>query len=264
MRGGRVLWSVAGAIALLALRAAPDAGEHEPASLPDLSGRWAMVQVMPAMAVFPIFGDVELTTIVTALVDVEQTGGTLVLRDAYCFTDVQMNPPVATTRVPEQFMTSLHPVPRSAVLQPCDGGWRFIQPSVTEVRGAVLADPARDPLPTDAADARVIDQDGDGHPGLTVPVTMAGLVTGETYVVQRLRFALDGRLVGADTISGSIEWTSEQHVVAASDMLLLLSYTYRAHPDPTRHVFVMRRVDLDWTCETTRERLPSLLSPTGS
>ncbi len=35
----------------------------------------------------------------------------------------------------------------------------------------------------------------------------------------------------------------------------------QSHPDPARRVFVMRRVDEQWTCETTRERLPSLLSP---
>jgi hypothetical protein len=108
----------------------------------------------------------------------------------------------------------------------------------------------------------VIDQDGDGHPGLTVPVNVAGLVSGDTYVVQRLRFALTGMLVDADTISGSIEFSSEQNVIAASDALLLMSYAYRPHPNLSRHAFVMRRVGFEWTCETTRERLPSLLSPT--
>jgi hypothetical protein len=248
-------------IALLAARATPIVG-GEGLTPPDLSGRWAMVQVMPAMTTLPIFGDVELTTIATALVDVEQNGTSLVLRDVYCFTDVQMNPPVAVSRVPAGFIASLHPVPRTAVLEPCDAGWRFVQPWVIEVRGAHLADLAIESLPTDAADPRVIDQDGDGHPGLTVPVNVAGLVSGDTYVVQRLRFALTGTLVDADTISGSIEFSSEQNVIAASDALLLMSYAYRPHPDLSRHVFVMRRVGFEWTCETTRERLPSLLSPT--
>jgi hypothetical protein len=89
------------------------------------------------------------------------------------------------------------------------------------------------------------------------------VVAGDTYVVQRLRTALSGRVVDPDTIVGSIDWVSEQNVLAASDALLMLSYTYRLHPDAARHVFVMRRVDLNWTCQTTRERLPSLLGPTG-
>jgi hypothetical protein len=260
MKRHRIPLRLVSALAFLAAGTVPISGSAS-IPLPDLSGRWAMVQVMPAMTTLPIFGDVELTTIATALVDVEQNGTSLVLRDVYCFTDVQMNPPVAVSRVPERFTASLRPAPRTAVLEPCDAGWRFVQPWVTEVRGAYLADPAYEPLPTDVADPRVVDQDGDGHPGLTIPVAVAGLVSGDTYVVQRLQFALAGTLVDADTISGSTEWSSEQNVIAASDALLLMSYAYRTHPDLTRHVFVMRRVGLEWTCETTRERLPGLLSP---
>jgi hypothetical protein len=230
---------------------------------PDVSGRWAMVQVMPAIASLPFVGDVELTTIVTALVDVEQDGTSLLLRDVYCFVDVQMNPPVVASRVPELFLQSLRPAPRTAELIGSEAGWRFVQPPVVEVRGARLADPEREPLPLDAFDSRIVDQDGDGRPGLTIPVTVAGLVAGDTYVVQRLRTALSGWVIDSNTIVGSMDWSSEQNVLAASDALLTLSYSYRLHPDAARHVFVMRRVDLEWTCDTTRERLPSLLGPAG-
>lgn len=239
------------------------AGEELSLAPPDLSGRWAMVEVMPAIASLPFVGDVELTTIVTALVDVEQDGTSLLLRDAYCFIDVQMNPPVVESRVPERFTQSLRPSPRTAELRMSEAGWQFVQPPVVEVRGASLADPERDSLPLDAFDSRVFDQDGDGHPGLTIPVTVAGLVAGDTHVVQRLRTALSGWVVDLNTIVGSINWSSEQNVLAASDALLTLSYSYRLHPDAARHAFVMRRVDQEWTCDTTRERLPSLLGPAG-
>jgi hypothetical protein len=185
------------------------------------------------------------------------------LRDAYCFVDIQMNPPVIESHVPERFMLSLRPTPRTAELELSEDGWRFVQPPYVEVRGANLADPELDPLPLDAFDLRVADQDSDGHPGLTIPVTVAGIVAGDTYVVQRLRTALSGRVIDSDTVVGSIDWLSEQNVLAASDALLTLSYSYRLHPDAGRHAFVMRRVDLEWTCDTTRERLPSLLGPTG-
>ncbi len=219
-----------------------------------------MVQVMPAIASLPFFGDVELTTIATALVDIEQQGTYLTLHNVYCFTDIQMDPPVVETHVPERFVSSLQPTSRTASLEETEGGWSFFEPSVTEVRGAVLADPEHDALPVDALDPRVVDQDSDGHPGMTVQVAVAGLVAGDTYVVQRLQFSLAGRVVGPDTIAGSIAWSSEQNVLAASDDLLRMPTTYRPHPDAARHVFVMRRVDDAWTCETTRERLPSLLN----
>jgi hypothetical protein len=227
---------------------------------PDLSGRWAMVQALPALTALPILGDVEMTMVVTRLVDIEQCGTSLVLRDVYCATDMQMHPPVLESRIPERFLQSLHPAPRTAELQASDDGWDFLQPPVTEIRGAVLADPESDLLPIDPLDPRVIDPDGDGRPGLTVRVTVAGLVSGDTYIVERLRFSLSGRVRDADTIIGLVDWSSEQHVLGASDAVLLLTYTYRPHPDAARHVFAMRRVGPEATCEAACQALPSLLS----
>jgi hypothetical protein len=222
-----------------------------------------MVQVMPALTSLPLVGDVELTTISVALVDIEQRGRSLVLRDVYCFTDVRMRPGVAASHVPEAFIASLPPTSRSAVLEPSEGGWRLMQPSVVEVRGARLGDPVCDALPVEDRDDRVWDQDADGHPGLTVNVTVAGLVSGETYVVQRLQFSLVGQLVDCDTVSGWMSWTSEQNVIASSNSLLQMSYEYRPHPDPARSVFAMRRADPSWTCATVRDILPLLLHLAG-
>lgn len=238
-------------------------GQDGAAGVPDLAGRWAMVQVMPALTSLPVGGGVELTTIALALVDIEQVGTSLVLRDLYCSTDVRMSPGVAASRVPEAFVASLSPAPRAASLELRDGEWRLVQPLMVEVRGAVLGDPIYDPLPTDSADPRVWDQDGDGHPGLTVGVTVAGLVSGDTYVVQRLEFSLQGRVCDRDTVYGWMNWTSEQNVVAATSWLLRMSYEYRPHPDPARSVFVMRRIDPSCACTSVRDLLPELLRVAG-
>ncbi len=239
---------------------APRAQEADMAVPPDLSGRWVMVQVLPALTSLPILGDVELTMVVTRLVDIEQLGASLTLHDVYCATDLQMRPPVLESHVPERFLRSLHPAPRAAELQAADDGWDLLQPPATEVRGAVLADSESDSLPVDPLDPRVIDQDDDGHPGLTVRVTVAGLVAGDTYIVERLRFALSGHVKDPDTVVGWVDWSSEQHVLAASDALLLSTYTYRPSPDAARHVFAMQRVGSDSTCETACGALPNLLS----
>lgn len=230
---------------------------------PDVSGRWVLVQAMPALTALPFVGEVELTTLTVSLVDVEQDGVSLVLRPSYCFTELRMNPPLVQSRVPDAFVTCLRPGPRHGALVPGESGWRFVQDSVVEVRGAVLNDPVCDALPESGHDPRVIDQDGDGHPGLTVHVSLAGFVTGETYVVERLTFALDGALTGADAITGTVDWVSEQRVVAASSPLLVMSYRNLPLPDPARHAFAMRRVGSDWTCDTAREREAEILSFVG-
>jgi hypothetical protein len=259
MSGLSILRSCALATVLAIARVAFAAGEESEAEPPALAGRWIMVQVMPALTSLPFVGDVELTTITAAFVVVEQSGTSLLLQDQYCFTEVRMTPPVASSHVPEAFTASLSPAPRAAFLEPFGGGWNFAQASVVEVRGALIDDPTCDLLPSESLDPRIWDQDADGYPGMTVGVTVAGIVSGETYIVQRLEFALRGQVVDNDTIAGAMTWKSEQNVIAASNPLLLMSYQYHPHPDPSRSVFVMRRAEPSWTCSTIRELLPRLL-----
>jgi len=249
------------AVALLVVsaRAFCAVGQGALSEVPDLSGCWVMVQVMPALTSLPLVGAVELTTITGTVVEVEQDGTELVLRDTVCFTDVEMSPPVATSQVPAGFIASLDPAPRRARLEARGAGWTLVQPYQVDVRGAMLAVPESESLPTDADDPRVWDQDGDGHPGLTVAVQVAGIVTGKTYVVERLGYDLCGEWVDPNTILGTMTWTSEQIVLAASNVLLCMSYSYAPHPDPTRSSFVMRRMDPAWTCETIRALLPDLV-----
>src|SRR5690606_14696021 len=62
-----------------------------------------------------------------------------------------------------------------------------------------------EPLPRDAADPRVVDADGDGHPGATLRLTIAGLADGELYVVQRGHSTLAGRVVARGQAAGRID-----------------------------------------------------------
>jgi len=229
------------------------------AELPHLSGRWAMVQIYPQIAVLPIAGEVPRSSLVVQFVDIAQEGAALTMLDRYCFTDVEDGTPLVKTEIPEAFMASLVPAPRVGTLRETDEGIAFEGASYVEVRGAALDDPATDPLPTDPLDPRVIDQDGDGHPGMTVRVTVLGIVEGETYIVQRVQYRLSGWLIGPDRIEGRVEWIDEQSVLAATNPLLEADTLGWPDPDPTAHRFVMARVDETWTCEALRERLAELL-----
>jgi len=233
-------------------------------SLPELGGRWAVVMIMVGRGEIPFMGPGSVETTAVLLTTMEQDGESLTLCDEYCSTTIEMEPPMAETTVPDLFMRSLVPTPRSATLRAANGATLFSQEWHTEVRGAELADPVNDPLPRDAYDRRVIDQDGDGKPGLTVPVCIPDVVGGDTYVVHRLRYRLDGRVIDPDTILGTIEWTSEQNIVLATDAVLMMSVSLPADPDASRHRFLMVRVDDSWTCERLRAELPALLARMGA
>jgi len=229
------------------------------AEIPDLTGTWVLIQVYPQIAVLPLAGEVPRSSTVVQFVDVAQDGETLTMRDRYCFTLVDDGTPLVKTDIPEAFMAALVPTPRTAVLRATEEGIAFDAANYVEVRGAVLDDPLTDPLPIDPVDPRVIDQDGDGQPGMTVRVTVLGIVEGETYIVQRVQYRLAGWVIGPDRIEGRIEWTDEQVVLAATNPLLEADTIGRPDPDPAAHRFLMVRVNPAWTCETLRERLSEIL-----
>jgi hypothetical protein len=150
-------------------------------------------------------------------------------------------------------MRSLTPHPRLAMLREEGGEIIFEQPAYLETRGAVLENPETDELPVDPEDPRVIDQDGDGFPGMTVDVTLFGFLRAQIYVVQRVQYQLQGVVTSADRIEGLIEWADEQVVLDATSAMLLAGSESFPDPDPNQHVFVMLRAQQDWDCEWLRE-----------
>ncbi|MGC9530267.1 MAG: hypothetical protein ACP5G2_06670 [Candidatus Bipolaricaulaceae bacterium] len=249
----RAAWTTAAAL-LVAMGASGG-------QLVDLSGTWAMVQVFPQIAVLPLIGQVQRTSVVGALVHVQQEGCTVTMIDYPCFTLVDHGSALVEVEFPEAFIRSLIPPVRTATLTQLPDGIRFDQPTCTEVRGAILDDPANDPLPTDAHDEQGLDQDRDGRPGMTVHITILGALSGEAYVVQRIRYSLTGWLIGADRVEGLIDWTIEQTLLGTTNPLFRTDALDSPHPDPARHRFVMVRAGPAWDCETTRARLREILGP---
>lgn len=226
---------------------------------PDLSGDWAVVQVLVATADLPVVGSLWIDTVVGAFAHITQSGSSLVLQDRYCFTDASPSTFLFTTNIPDVTMQSIQPAPRTATLSLVDCDIRFTQHWYTEVRGAILEDPENEALPIDPDDPRLVDLEGDGHPGMTIEASILGLFKGEGYSVQRYRYRLDGTVFDANTIIGYIDWTSEQNVVEATNSLFMEGFTDDTDPDPSKHRFVMVRIDESWSYETFREQLPRLL-----
>lgn len=208
-----------------------------------------MVQVYPQTAVLPFAGEVTRTSYVVQLVEIEQDGNILTMRDRYCLTFVDDGTLLVSTEIPAAFMASLIPTVRTASLSEQEGKTRFIQDPYLEVRGALLENPGTDELPTDPDDPRVFDQDGDGNPGMTVSVKILGILEGWTYIVQRVQYVLSGIVVAPDRIEGTIDWSDEQSVLEATNPLLKADTIGYPDLDPTKHIFVIIRMQESQTCE---------------
>jgi hypothetical protein len=216
---------------------------------PDVSGVWTEIQVLSEFATLPLVGEVARTSTVTLRVTIEQAGSRLVLRAHYCATEIDSGSAIASTVIPDAFLASLGEIVAEASIDASAAPTRFVQPWTTEVRGARLEDPERDPLPTQADDPRVVDQDGDGKPGLTVHVSALGILRGNVYVVQRVRTRLVGTLVSPDRIEGVVEWTTEQVTLGATNPLFLGNLPNRPDTVPEHSFFILQRVDATWECE---------------
>jgi len=226
---------------------------------PDLGGTWVTVLHYPEIGDIPFIGEISITAVVGVLSQVEQGGENVVLHDTYCRTEVLSSNPFLTTWVPESVMDALDPPPRTATFRKTQGEWVFEQDWHLEVRGAILENPETDPLPISRFDDRVIDMDGDGYPGFTVPVSALNIVSGDTYVVQRLRYRLTGTLVSPNRIEGGIEWTSEQIVIDGTDAFLMTTFEQWHDPEPSRHRFVMQRLPDHASCLQANAFFESLL-----
>jgi len=229
-------------------------GETGPSEVAlDLSGVWAMVQITSEIAKIPIVGNRTRTTTTYLRLIIEQTGDALSILETNCGTNIDDGTVMVSTTIPDAFLRSLGVTERAAHLEsvseadPSTGNpspeWRIVFPWSTQVLGARLEDPENDALPTDAADPRVFDQDNDGHPGMTVRVEIMGLIGGEVYVVQRNRNRLIGTVVSPGFIQGTIEWETEQVILAASSPFLASGGQGSPDPDPERNFFLARRID---------------------
>lgn len=238
---------------------APDAGETDTngdpesdtdpdpgGSTDDLSGTWAQLINISALSDIPFVGEVENETISIQKLTIEQEGLDLSITAETCSIILQSTPALAETIIPDAFIQSLEIATRPGTLTVDGDRVEVFFPTFVEVRGANLDDPINDPLPTEADDPRVFDQDEDGNPGLTVRVT--GLLDGEIYVVQRGANELTGVVEGSDRFDGLVTWENEQEVLGADNPLLDSNPETVVNPDPTASFFRTTRVPADADC----------------
>jgi len=192
-------------------------GPYPSAARPSLSGVYAYVLETTTTTPLPILKDYVATTRSVAWVKLEEGEQVLSGIGRVCSIRISGSSPLVRTEIPAAFVRSLPPVTLNAQLTEVDGTLHIRQKPQTLVVGANLPDPKRDALPTSADDRRVVDQDNDGRPAMTVRVS--GIVSGEVYVVQRSTSEWSGRRQG-DEFTGRVRFETEQSVLGASSPFL--------------------------------------------
>ncbi len=122
----------------------------------------------------------------------------------------------------------------------------FTTAPFVDLRGATLADPANDALPTYKDLAKQRDQDHDGFPGLTANV--GGFLSGNLYQAQRLKGTIGFSVVDDDHLQGLLDCVQDQAVLGATDKQLVNDSYSVTHAQKDRTYVRMMRMRTEATC----------------
>ena len=240
---------------------APPVTEPEAVSEPvlgeELVGRWAHYDVVAYQ------DDVLKTLIISyGFNDFTEVDGQIVDQSSFCFSEQRTDQPIITS-LSDAATQAIQPPPAVLEIDTVDGVLRVRRPPTPTPVGIRLDDPFNEPLPTDPDDPRIVDDDGDGKPGLTVTIEVTPEFIGELYIARREIFAFEAFLTEPDLLTGQVTDDSEQLVIGASDPVFASSpANWGQYPDLSKSPIILRRVDADWDCERLAAERDDLFPPT--
>jgi hypothetical protein len=185
--------------------------------------------------------------------------GELVEYDRFCHAEQKANQDFVTI-FPDEATQAI--LPRSAVVDVYEenGAWKIWRPATPTLIG-IDGDPDL-PLSMDPNDPLINDDDNDGKPGVTVFVTLFGLIEGEIYLARREIFQNDLTLYSDGSLWGTVLDDSEQLVIGASLEILNTPNDPDQWDDPGLSPIILVPIpdDID-TCDELMANRNSLFPP---
>jgi hypothetical protein len=235
----------------------PSTTEPAPVLGQELVGRWAHYDVVA-------YEDDVLKTLIISygFNDFTEVDGQIVDQSSFCFSEQRTDQPIRTS-LSDAATQAIKPPAVPLEIDVVDGVLRVKRPPTPTPVGIRLDDPFNDPLPTDPNDPRIVDDDGDGKPGLTVTIEVTPEFIGELYIARREIFAFEALLTEPDLLTGVVTDDSEQLVLGASDPVFASSpANWGQYADLTKSPIILRRVDESWDCERLAAERDNLFPPT--
>lgn len=192
--------------------------------------------------------------------DFVERDGRILEIDRFVHASHKINQRGVVSSFPDAASAAIAPRVQGIRLYQEGGAWKVYRPESPLLLG-VAGDPSK-PLPRDANSPLLLDPDGDGHPGVTVKLTIGGFIKGELYITRREVYR-DHVTLGADgRWSGWVEDLSEQFVVGANLAILRQDSNNRQITDPGLNPVLLVRVpDTVQTWEDLAARRGELFPP---
>ncbi|HCF59003.1 MAG TPA: hypothetical protein DFS52_13555 [Myxococcales bacterium] len=216
-----------------------------------LQGRWA-VRLVQRGSIAPLGEDWDFNLTDLFIAELSEDKSALELRFCEQVTSIITGSgaiELGETRVPAKLKKVLHD--RPVRLPIVDGG--LAAKDVVWLWGlGALADPLNDPLPKapqkpgDPVDSRVRDDDGDGHPGVTMFIVSP---EGERYMVRRAIWELGKSRLSEDSvwIQGELGFTIHEEALDANNPLLKMVAPITSGEDCNK--YELRCVGPSYGCE---------------
>jgi hypothetical protein len=223
----------------------------------ELVGRWAHYDVVA-------YEDDVLKTLIISygFNDFTEVDGQIIDQASFCFSEQRTDQPIRTS-LSDAATQAIKPPPAPLEVDMVDGVLRVRRDPTPTPVGIRLDDPANEALPTDPNDPRIVDDDGDGNPGITVTIEVTPEFVGELYIARREIFAYEALLTEPDLLTGVVTDDSEQLVIGASDPVFASSpANWGQYPDLGKSPIILRRVDADWDCDRLAAERDDLFPPT--
>jgi len=167
--------------------------------------------------------------------------GKLMQADRFVRAEQKLSKKNAVSVFSDEAVQAIKPRVQEVELSLKDGVWHIYRPPTPSLLG-IDGDPTQ-PLSTDPDDPNLTDPDKDGHPGVTVQLSVGKFFTGEIYLIRREIFTNYVRLNYNGTLSGYVIDDSEQFVVGASKKILNQPSNSIQHPDKGLSPLLMVPID---------------------
>ncbi len=167
--------------------------------------------------------------------------GKLMQSDRFVHAEQKLSNKKAKSVFSDEAVQAIKPRVQEVELSLKDGKWDIFRPATPSLLG-IKGDPMKS-LSKDPNDPNLTDPDGDGHPGVTVQISVGKFFKGEIYITRREIFTNYMTLNNNGTISGYVVDQSEQFVVGASKKILNQESNSIQHPDPGLSPVLLVRVD---------------------
>ena len=167
--------------------------------------------------------------------------GKLMQSDRFVRAEQKLSRKNARSAFSDEAVQAIKPRIQEVELFRKDGIWHLHRPESPSLLG-INGDPMK-PLSTDPNDPNLTDPDNDGHPGVTVKISIGKYFSGEIYITRREIYSNYVTLNNNGTITGYVIDSSEQFVVGASKKILNQESNPVQHPDKGLSPVLLVKVD---------------------